>query len=366
MNSDYFLEAHYYSGGLRHRAYSPSKERPDWAPAADSVGFNDEFPLERGVAAIEVRRTDHEGQRLTWLAVYYPSVDDKLGARSNHAGVGVWLKELTIIDARNLIHGLDLLSSKLAGTVDADALETSAQDFLSNKFLGAYVAPLDDYPGFAGLKFGRTKLAETKLSYLKTASEPGDCPALGDYVAALLFGAAANTHGSRELIYVSLHEPPSADRAIFHEVDEDEDSLANFIRAWPEVTKELVESRKHAEQRLVALETEVDGLRSELSDYGEMKERFRKFETDPLSAVLDEVRSLGRKIDTMSSRAEYVRQPIPSGIHLGPVRRNPVARQRPVEEPTHGDDGWIFLGLLGLLLAGVVGSLIYLFLRYGF
>jgi regulator of replication initiation timing len=367
MTGDYFLEAHYYSGGLRHRPYTLADGRPEWAPAPDTVGFNDEFRLERGTAAVELRRIEHDGQRLTWLAVYYPSVDSKLGARSNHAGVGVWLNELTIIEGRNLIHGLDLLSSKLAQSVDPDALESHARDFLSKKFMGAYVAPLDDYPGFAGLKFGRGKLPETKLAYLKTADSPGDCPALGDHVAGMLFLNAANSGGSRELICVSSLEQPTRDHTIFEKIAGDEDQLSTFLKELPKATKQLVEDRKQAEQQAVALKTENETLRRELSDYGDMKERFRGFEENPLGVVLDEIRNLERKIDSMPSRTEYVRPPASSGMHFPPVRRNPVTTttQRRSEESPADEYGWLFLGVLGLIFFLVIVIIFLGIQRFG-
>jgi hypothetical protein len=365
MSGDYFLEAHYYSGGLRHRAYALADHRPEWAPPSDTVGFNDEFPLERGSAAVELRRIEHDGRRLTWLAVYYPSVDDKLGARSNHAGFGVWLNELTIIDSRNLMHGLDLLSGKLAQSVDPDSLETSARDFLSTKFVGAYVAPLNDYPGFGGLTFGRGKLPDTKLSYLNTADAPGDCSALADHVAGVLFGTKESSSSSREVICVSALDQPARDRTVFEKIGQDEDQLGEFIRVLPSATRELVEARKQAENQVATLKSENEALRARMSDYGEMMERLGRFEEDPLSLVLDEIRALGRRIDSLPSRTEYVRPPTPSSMHFGP-RRGPVTPvpQRHLEEPEADQAGWIFLGILGLLVVFVVVAVLYLLRSY--
>lgn len=353
MSSDFFLEAHYYSGGLRHRAFSVSGDRPPWAPAPDSVGFNDEFPLDRGTAAVELRRLEHEERFLTWLGVYHRSIDTKLGDRGNHAGFGLWLNGLTIVDTRNAMHGLDVLSKKLAESVDPDALEKSARDFMSDKFVPSYVAPLSDFSGFGGLAFAKGKLARTDYWFLPARSQLGDCPALASHVTESLFTGANAEGASRELICVTPLKTAPGDRRDFRSISEDEDALPKLLRAIPTVTSTLAERMRCAEEETSRLRSEREKLQSQLGDLNDMKARIEKFEADPLNIVLDAIHELEKKIGispSPSSRFEPVRYPAPTrgkSIH----GREPIIRQPSSRTPERSGEveygyDWIVIGLL--------------------
>lgn len=343
MENEFFLEAHYYAGGLRHRFYAQSSDRPTWAGAADSVGFTDEFPLTQNTAAVELKRIEKGNQRLTWLAVYHPSVDSRLGDRSNHAGVGVWLNELTVIDPRSLVHGLDLLSQRLAESVDADALETNALEFLVS-YLPKYVRPLSEFEQFEALPFAGGKLARTSFAFLSSSTSLGDCAVLGDHILSTLFVTAPPAGASRELICISPLDQPPADGPSFRVIADDEDYSSQLLKKFPAATDQLRAELERSETEKQQISAEAAQLKERLDELSGMEVRIKEFEADPLSTVLSAVRDLDRKMSSLSGRVESPRP-------AAPVRsRSPVStRDTPAAEPEY-EYNWFFIGFLASLV----------------
>lgn len=351
-----FLEAHYYAGGLRHRAYSIAA-RPDWAPAPDSVGFSDEVPLDPGAAVVEIRRIEHGGHRLTWLAVYHPSVDARLGDRKNHAGVGVWLDDFAVVDARNLLHGLDVLAKKLAETANADSIDGAAQKFLQ-EYVPQYVLPLAELPDFPGLQFTAGRLAATCLTHVRTEQSVGESAEVGDRVLAALFTAPQLKSASRELIWVSPKPLSGKETGQFQVASAADDPLSRVLRELPAITKALTSEVR-------SLSNELEHARARTAEFNEVQARLRSLEGDPIHAVLDAVRDVGRKIDALA-----LRPPTPAHVGTGRIATapNPKIISRPSSPVQSEEDSyhidWITLGVYGILIVLVVVLVVVGFDRY--
>jgi hypothetical protein len=348
MDENFFLEAHFYAGGLRHRAFTDSGDRPTWAPAEDSVGFTDDVALDRNTAAVELRRLDHSGHRLTWLAVYHASIDARLGDRSNHAGVGIWLKDFTITDPRNLVHGLDLLSERLAESVDPKSLESNAAAFLRD-FAPKYVEPLLPYEDFGGMPFARGKLSRTNYSFLRSAAPLGEAGALGDHVLSSLFLNSSREGASRELIRVSASEPVAGGPK-FEIIDVNEDYASRLLKSFPAVTDKMQAELNRLSGENQQLAEEAEHLKAEVSELRGLRERIEAFEADPLSTVLTAIQSVDRKIEAMSARVGDGRPPaVVIGRQPGP--RTPIRYPDRITDEQF-DYNWFMIGTLifGVLL----------------
>jgi hypothetical protein len=106
---DFFIEAHYYSGGLRHQHFPLEDARPVWAPPPGLVGFTDEFQLDGDALAVEWCRSNVGGERTAWIAIYGQAVDAEYGDRKNHAGFGIWIRGHNEFDAEAILKSLDVV-----------------------------------------------------------------------------------------------------------------------------------------------------------------------------------------------------------------------------------------------------------------
>lgn len=361
---DFFLEAHFYAGGLRHRAFVSGGDRPAWAPAEDSVGFTDDFDLDRSTAAVELKRLEHAGHRLTWLAVYHASVDARLGDRSNHAGVGIWLREFTITDPRDLIHGLDLLSNRLAQSVDPESLESNAVAFLRD-FVPKYVEPLRAYEHFGGSPFARGKLSRTKYSFLRSATSLGESAPLGDHVLSSLF-LDSSTNASRELICVSASDPVAGGPA-FEILDANEDYAGRLLKSFPSVTEKMQAELNGLSAENRQLSEETEHLKGEVSELLGLRGRIEAFEADPLSSVLAAIQSVDRKIDALAARVDggrpnpvaVSRQNVSSPASSAALQRPRTPIKHPDRVPEeHFEYNWFLIGALILGLTIVMLALV--------
>lgn len=204
--SAYFLEAHYYSAGLRCEPLSPGP-RPDWAPAGERVGFRDEFPLIEGEAAVEVYRLRYRDQKLTWIGLFYRAPDQKFGDRQNHAGVGVWLNGQQVVDASKLIVGLQQFATEIARGKPVDGLFKEASTFCTAQYLGKYVLPAENFPDqFQGWEFQTPEDAMTQV-YLAQAAKDHVWSLVCDLIVQISYLPAAEHPGlSRAIILATTND----------------------------------------------------------------------------------------------------------------------------------------------------------------
>jgi hypothetical protein len=232
-----FLEVHYYSGGLRHQHFATGGVRPEWAPPPDDVGFRDEFSLSDGDKVVEFHRRYHQGNRLTWVAVYAPSVDEKLGRRANHLGVGVWLREMNITDTREMLGGLKLLLESVGQVFSPEQFRPNAMNFLS-VYLPGYLKPIDLFrPLLSGVEFALNSIAQTK--HYEVVFEAGRDPmkTVADEVLHLSFWAPAATP-PRSLFHVQGVQARRARDLNPQALNRDADRLSDFISALPQALGE--------------------------------------------------------------------------------------------------------------------------------
>lgn len=140
----FFLEYHFYKGGLRTEAFSLTSSRPEWAPPADWVGFRDEFSLTPEASVLEVVKFAGEIGPIVWIGVYAAAPDEVYGDRKNHAGIGVWLLGSYPKQPSLLVEALQRLLD-VARKDDGKRFAGKATSFL-NAYLGAYIADYEVFP----------------------------------------------------------------------------------------------------------------------------------------------------------------------------------------------------------------------------
>ena len=111
-----FLELHFYKGGLRTEFSAETAERPNWAPAPETVGYRDEITLGSDDLVIEIAKFENGANVVTWVGVYENSPDQIYGDRRNHVGLGVWLFNQVPSEPALLVEGLAGLLKITAGS----------------------------------------------------------------------------------------------------------------------------------------------------------------------------------------------------------------------------------------------------------
>ena len=346
---DHFVEAHFYSGGLRHHAYTNAGIRPDWSPSADSVGFQNEFDLGEGDSAIEIRRFLSGQDRITWLGIYHRSLDTKLGDRSNHAGLGVWMQNCTPTDVQNLLYGLGSLSKRFAEQVDIEALNGPVEKFVGDRFLLTYLHPLAEFPTLDGIPFSSESMVDSDRYFARCDKGVGECRYLSDFILTkLLFGSGTKSR-PRALFLVAKTASATPHDGKLEIVNKDFDGGAQLANAIPAIIEAAnsnasvtLTQLEAVEGQLAQIDSENKHLKLELVKYDALKE-------DPLLAVMNRLDVISDRIEEISSsaRSGYERPPI------APVRP-PVIRQprnAVVDSPEETTPNYVLIGFLLVILA---------------
>lgn len=258
-----FLEAHYYSGGLRHHHASLTGARPDWAPSCEDVGFRDEFPLSDGDVVIEFQRRNFKGNLLTWVAMYASSVDEKLGDRANHSGVGLWLCGLCVTDARSVVHGLQQLMTVVSGSAfNSKNFESHATKFLSD-WLPSYVEDAAPFQlGFSGVRYAESALSNTCIYELQKDGVVDPFDRAADQLMMLSFGPQP-IHPSRALIYISGGNSRSIQGLKVDPIKADTDYLSELISSIPSALRGASDDLLSLRAKAAELEQSLRGLSEE-------------------------------------------------------------------------------------------------------
>jgi hypothetical protein len=274
-----FLEAHYYSSGLRYHPAGLNAQRPGWAPPADAVGFRDEFTLAPGDLVIEFQRRIYKDRRVTWVGVYVRSVDEKLGERENHAGFGLWLLEASIVDARGVVNALSQFAEKSSYPFDADAFSKQARKFLTG-YLPDYIQPAMDFlPAFPGVAFATSDLLRTSFYQVVGAVVPESMHLAADQLALLTFSPDVGST-MRALIIVSNVKKHPATGGEVEVIKPDMDPVSALVSMIPSAIKagkdalqrsdsereELARALENSASRANDLQNQVGKLSSKLSE----------------------------------------------------------------------------------------------------
>ncbi len=301
IESDIFLEAHFYSGGLRHTALTEKNVRPEWAPSADRVGFRDEFPLGGKEAIIEFSRMNHNGGMLTWIAVHYKSVDQSFGDRQNHASVGIWLNDLLALDSLGLINGLKKMAKDLAGEGNPARILPSATKF-AKSFAPSYCSSLSGFPEeFRGVPFSSSSLLETKISIIKKPVEDKEAwVQAADKIGLLTFCKPSKTAVPRHLICLSVDQ---AGETVGSDLVRDglaRENLIDILTRLPQVLSGQVVKKDELEKLVLVKEEEFAVANGRLA---ELKNEIQKKDK--------ENQNLSQQIETSNQReipAELLRR----------------------------------------------------------
>jgi hypothetical protein len=347
-SEDCFLEAHYYSGGLKHFAFRYGA-RPQWAPDKDAVGFRDEFELNNGDSAVEVRRFLVGSDQVTWIGLYFRSIDLKLGDRGNHAGVGAWYRNALPVDFPHLLHGLELLARRIAAEPDPANIASDAARFSAEEARFALdTGAIDPSPGF---EFNKPGLVETKRVEIHCATSVSVCRTLTEYLAELTY---LQTEAVPPRVLVHLSANPSGNA-----LKDDSDVMGKFIRTLRAADRARAKKAEHALEaasaKSKALELDLQTLTAETAD-------LQSFRDDPLRGVERRLDEISRVILNLQDRPPAAALPQPAEQFRQPVRRRPISpssrQPSPIEGDTKGLSPLEFLILLG---AGLIGAVVLLF-----
>ena len=356
MSEHAFLEGHYYSGGLRYHAYVAGT-RPSWAPPADSVGFRDEFELEEGASAIELRRFRFNGAVVSFVGVFYRSIDAKFGDRGNHAGMGAWFRDVIPFDFNGLLAGLEQLAERIAEDIDPQALVSGAAEFSSDEFLPHYAIgqPVEPSPAFA---FGDTGIVDFKIYHVACAGRPSQCAALTDF-----------------LLRVSLlHGDPLPPRLLIHAGSKDittsqkTTDISLSLSAAPALVRQLptllsAERRRaeHAERDLAELRSRAEQIQEEHLRLTRDNSELEQFRNDPMHSIDQRLADIKNDIRTLLSKASAPQVLTPT-YQLPPVgggRRKPVSVAPRSEVPEASFDyAWLWPFIFIAVGVGILGALL--------
>lgn len=229
-----FVEAHYYPDGRKSYHVSLTDDRPAWAPPSDDVGLSDEdnIALKQHDLVIEFKRKLVLGKRLTWCGVYSRSIDETVGDRRQHAGVGLWLSEYHITDFRHIIDCLRGLLTLVANRFDQAKFEKTSAVFLRD-VLPKSIHSAIEYPDFfEGIPFTETTSSKQFVTDCKMADVEGMISDAADHLLYLSFCHDFGTY-SRALIHVPVGtELPTSNKKV-QIIDKHDDKLSMLISAIP-------------------------------------------------------------------------------------------------------------------------------------
>ena len=209
-----FLEAHSYSGGLRHTAYLAGALRPDWAPPADSVGWRDDFDLDVDDLVVEYHQRAGPAGPVGWLAVYHRSVDARFGDRRNHAGMGAWLHDQRLADPIAVLVALEQLSRALAKNPDPEALAGDVAAFSADPYLPRYLIAADRLPhDWAGVPASASKLVDTTFLIAAASRFDAVVGRVAEEVARCSLDWTGRRITPRTVILITPKAAPPSDRS---------------------------------------------------------------------------------------------------------------------------------------------------------
>lgn len=346
---DCFLEAHFYSGGLRHATF-PKDRRAEWAPPSDSVGFRDDVEMATEDRVVEVRRFDTPSGRLSWIAVYFRSIDAKHGDRRNHAGIGAWFLNSIPYEISELLKGLELLAKSISEDQDVARVRNDALRFQS-EFLPKYALDLHDVEPASGFEFGPVGIIDTHIFETQCDGPLAECGRLSEHLIRVSFTDSKRIPG-RILYHVRRGSGAKEDLTPTGDIG------AQLLRWFPTMREkdrkraELAEQKcANADARAVHYEEQITTLKSELEELDALR-------NDPLRLVLDEVRQLSRKVDAIADRPA----PIPVAAYSGSRNINRGPSRGPINTSTAQPNVEDSDGSISNLIFPVALIMIFLFI----
>lgn len=236
-----FLEAHYYSDGIRYHHVSLSGERPNWALPSKEVGFFEAFPMQGDDLAIQFQRIKYNDKLLTWIAIYTPAADQELGDRRRQCGLGLWLCGYNVIDAKAFLASLkNLLNIVKNAPFNSDSFENHGKIFL-DKWVSQYIESNDKFSKFSGIPYQREKvLANGSTSFFQVIKNNDYDPLLlaANKITMLSFGYQPKA-SSRVMIYISEKFQNDVTDIKFQNISYSTDFLSEFVTNIPHAIQDV-------------------------------------------------------------------------------------------------------------------------------
>jgi hypothetical protein len=252
-----FVEAHYYPKGLDYYHVSLTADRPTWAPPSKDVGFSDEdnITLNQDDIVIEFKRKMFLSKRLTWCGVYARSVDETVGDRRQHAGVGLWLSEYHITDFRHIIECLRQLLTLVANRFDQVRFEAASAEFLKN-VLPTSVHLAVEYPDcFEGIPFAQTTSSTKFVTDCEMSGLEEMIVDAADHLSYLSFGYNVGTC-SRAVIHVPAGSELPTSNGKFQVIAKNDNKLSKIISSIPKASGNIA-------TKVASLEAELKGTQNQ-------------------------------------------------------------------------------------------------------
>lgn len=377
MNTPNFVvEGHYYSGGLRTTLFHEST-RPEWLPPTDMVGFRDEFDLGGDDFAVEFRRFISHNRTITWLGIFYSSVDVKFGDRKNHAGVGVWIDDGVVVFPQKLLKALSQLAKLLSQDPEPWNLNQHVERFVGPSFLPTYLGSrLLFPPALAGIPFGEVSPCDTslfsvelwdkslnpwvRLANLMTNITFSPSPIVANPRVLVLASASALTRGAEQGI-VNIGE----------EFDDVSQFLSQIRTTWSDASAKM-QAMKAAEKELTTELVELKTLHKEALDLikhheGEtanLNAQLNDLQTKPEAVIISKISQISRDMNYLRNDLQNLSRSV-----KGITYQNGTS---PQHSPSHSlkkktyDTSWLSrINIYTLLVAAfafiliIIGVIIY-------
>lgn len=367
-----FLEAHFYSDGIRYIAFPPSQTRPVWAPPADRTGINNgDLTMKPGAAVIEYSRFSTKDVEADWLGVFWASEDKDHGDRRVYAGVGLWSQGYWYSNGDELVRVLAEISGVVAKDRGVPERLTSNILTFTNKHLPEHLedeAMLSEgiLPIKAAVEKQRPKTKVEALNFPlgnKAVLPPEVCKAVADRVRIANLTRDSKEDYSRLLIVITDDHAKITERAI-SPLTEVPDLTAHVLKAIGIVgaksrqrTEQLEQENAEFSQQIESLKAQnlemkknEKSLMSQLSDLQEVNRNLESEHALPPDLV--------RRLEQIESRLTSLNEPVLKRINSleGRIPRFPnseIRQSRRQLEPT-------FLKSLGtgILMAAIVFTLV--------
>lgn len=364
------MEAHSYSGGLRHTPFTDGVTRPNWVPSADEVGWRDDFEIHCEDAVVEFHQRNSNGETISWLAIYRRSTDAQFGDRSNHAGVGVWFRGMRILDSRSLLLALDQFVLALAKNPDPEALRSDVESFTSDRFLASYLLRADALPrDWVGAPASAATLVDSEYFFVTAPRLEIAVDTVAAAVTRLSLGWASESRAPRTVILVTSKPVPPTERK-FKELDPPGAFIADLLEHLPKAFDEERRSLRDLENSLSHRKTEWERERQiQQERWDSERQQMQTLEGQPatlegiairlngISRQLTDIRGLIRDVKDVPKISD--RQPY-SATRYVPRRAKVV--KGPSESEYTGSGFWLVC-VISFSIFLMVGVIIYAVFR---
>lgn len=291
-----FLECRYYDEGLKCRSFQQETARPDWAPPADWIGFQNEFPLCPSDAAVEFARFKTRAGSVTWLALYHHAADLEYGDRQNYAGIGVWFANAIIHSPAPLIDTLDGFR-ELVANGKIEELRPLISEFLQSGFLAkisdkadVLPAPLSGFSAAASPEFN-SEIKEINSAKSNFTALVTDAILMAQFVPS-------ETGASRLLLKLN---GGSAGRSNLEQI-----TATSFSRAIAKsIPSSFLEMSREVESTANALREEQTKAQQQSADIQRLSAELEDARAENL-AVLDKVAALERALNESGEHQRHV------------------------------------------------------------